>query len=154
MQTRKIYRSNADCVFAGVCGGLGEYFNIDPVIVRIIWVVVTLMGGAGILAYIIAWLVIPKQNDGVVEQKNSKGCLYAILILILAIIATSILVPIINVLLNVVRFGTGHIGLQHTMGVGVVPAFGVLFMAGSALVTIAAIVLIVYLIKKAGKRDE
>jgi phage shock protein C len=47
-------------MIAGVCGGLGRYFNTDPVWFRIAFVVVTLAGGAGILIYLIAWLVIPE----------------------------------------------------------------------------------------------
>jgi len=58
----KIYRSVDNRKIAGICGGLGEYFNIDPVIVRLAWIAFTLMGGAGILAYIIAWIVIPDRK--------------------------------------------------------------------------------------------
>jgi len=63
MKTKRLFRSRSSRVIAGVCGGIGEYFNIDPVIVRIIWVVVTLLGGAGLLAYIIAWIAIPNGRD-------------------------------------------------------------------------------------------
>jgi phage shock protein PspC (stress-responsive transcriptional regulator) len=45
----------------GVCGGLSEYFQIDPSIMRIGWVVFTMLGGAGLLAYIICWIVIPEE---------------------------------------------------------------------------------------------
>ena len=48
-------------MIAGVCGGIAEYFNIDPTIVRILWVLFTFAGGAGILAYIIAWIIIPER---------------------------------------------------------------------------------------------
>ena len=61
MQNKKLYRSNVNCMLAGVCGGLGEYFNIDPTIVRLGWVIFSLMG-AGVLAYIIAAIIIPKEN--------------------------------------------------------------------------------------------
>ncbi len=57
---KKIYRSRRDRIFAGVCGGLGEYFEIDSSIVRILWVVFTLAGGSGLLAYIICALIIPE----------------------------------------------------------------------------------------------
>ncbi|MFH2020926.1 MAG: PspC domain-containing protein [archaeon] len=57
---KKLFRSTKNKVIAGVCGGLGEYFDVDPTIVRLVWVVFSLMGGAGILAYIIAWIIIPK----------------------------------------------------------------------------------------------
>jgi len=57
----RLYRSEKDKVFEGVCGGLGEYFGIDPVIIRLIWVVLVIFGGTGILAYIIAIFIIPKK---------------------------------------------------------------------------------------------
>jgi phage shock protein C len=58
---RRLYRSRDDRVLAGVCGGLGEYFTIDPVIIRIVWIVLTFAGGAGLLLYLLAWLLIPRQ---------------------------------------------------------------------------------------------
>ena len=60
---KKLYRSNTNKKLAGVCGGVGEYFGIDPTIVRLIWVLVTLFVGFGILAYIIALLVMPNQPE-------------------------------------------------------------------------------------------
>ena len=48
-------------MIGGVCGGLAEYFDIDPTIVRVLWVVVTLMGGAGFIAYLILWVVMPAE---------------------------------------------------------------------------------------------
>jgi len=57
---RKLYRSGKDKMLGGVCGGIGEYFNIDPTLVRLLWVVLTFTGGAGLLAYIIAWIIIPR----------------------------------------------------------------------------------------------
>lgn len=54
---KRFYRSSKDKKIAGVCGGLAEYFNIDPTLVRILWVVGTLISfGVGILAYIIFWV--------------------------------------------------------------------------------------------------
>ena len=61
---KRLYRSSRNKVFAGVCGGLGEYFGVDPVIVRLLVVVFTLMGGAGLIAYIIAAIIIPSANAG------------------------------------------------------------------------------------------
>ena len=49
-------------VIAGVCGGLAEYLNIDPTIVRLVWVLATLFVGCGILAYIIALIIMPQQS--------------------------------------------------------------------------------------------
>jgi len=59
-QPKRLYRSKKDKIIGGVCGGIAEYFNIDPVIVRVIAVVLAFMGGSGILAYIIAWIIIPQ----------------------------------------------------------------------------------------------
>jgi len=60
-QIRRLYRSPDDRVVAGVCGGLGEYFSIDPVLVRIVWIVLSLAGGAGLLLYILAWILVPRR---------------------------------------------------------------------------------------------
>lgn len=59
----RLYRSETNRVIAGVCGGLGEYFNIDPTIIRIIFILITIFGGSGILIYIILWLVIPSESN-------------------------------------------------------------------------------------------
>lgn len=59
MSNKKLYKSSVNCMLCGVCGGIAEYFNIDPTLVRLVWVIITLMGGAGILAYIIAAIIIP-----------------------------------------------------------------------------------------------
>ncbi len=56
---RKLYRNPVEGKIAGVCEGIGDYFNIDPVIVRLIFLMALCMGG-GLLVYIIAWIVIPK----------------------------------------------------------------------------------------------
>jgi len=60
-QVKKLYRSKTNRIIAGVCGGFGEYFNVDPTIVRLIWILFSLALGAGIITYIIAWLVIPEK---------------------------------------------------------------------------------------------
>ena len=61
---KKLYRSMENRKIAGVCGGLGEYFDIDPVIIRVAWILFLLAGGTGILAYILAWIIIPDQPAG------------------------------------------------------------------------------------------
>ncbi len=58
---KKLYKSVDNKVLCGVCGGLGEYFGIDPTIVRLIWVLLTLLFGAGIVLYIIAIFLIPRE---------------------------------------------------------------------------------------------
>lgn len=59
METKKLYRSKKDKIFAGVCGGIGEYFGVDPTIVRLLAVILGFTG-SGILAYIIAAIIIPE----------------------------------------------------------------------------------------------
>lgn len=60
-QPKRLYRSRKDRMIAGVCGGLAEYFNIDPVIVRVIAVLLLLPGGMpGFVPYIILWIVVPE----------------------------------------------------------------------------------------------
>lgn len=59
---RELRRSTTDRVFAGVCGGLGEYFDLDSNIVRVLWVLFALGGGSGLLVYIICALLIPEET--------------------------------------------------------------------------------------------
>ncbi len=58
--TKRLTRSNHDKKIAGVCSGIAEYFNVDPTVVRLIFLVATLMGGPGLLLYIILWVVMPE----------------------------------------------------------------------------------------------
>ena len=58
---KRLYKSNTNKVIDGVCGGIGEYFNIDPTLVRLAWVVFCALGGSGLLAYIIMALITPRQ---------------------------------------------------------------------------------------------
>jgi phage shock protein PspC (stress-responsive transcriptional regulator) len=57
----KLYRSKSNRIIAGVCGGIGEYLGIDPTLIRLLWVLFSLSIGAGLLAYIIAWIIIPEE---------------------------------------------------------------------------------------------
>ena len=67
---KKWYRSRKDKMIGGVCGGIGEYFDVDPTIIRII-AVVGLFAGAGILAYIVLWIVVPEEPY-IPESKAQK----------------------------------------------------------------------------------
>ena len=58
-KVKRLFRSRENKILGGVCGGIAEYFEVDPVLVRLLLVIVILAGGAGILAYIIAWIIIP-----------------------------------------------------------------------------------------------
>lgn len=75
---RHLYRSRSNKVIAGVCGGFAEYFGVDPTIVRLIWVLVTLTYGLGLIAYIIAAIIIPEggfegYNQGQYGGQFSEG---------------------------------------------------------------------------------
>lgn len=57
----KLYRSKKNKIIAGVCGGIGEFFNVDPTLIRLLWLFISILGGSGVLAYIIAWIIIPEE---------------------------------------------------------------------------------------------
>ena len=59
----RLYKSNEDKMIAGVCGGLGEYFDIDPTLIRLAMVIAIFGAGMGFFAYIVAWFIIPKNPD-------------------------------------------------------------------------------------------
>jgi len=60
---KRVYRSKKNKMLAGVCGGIAEYFEVDPVIVRLLLVLLVLMGFAGIILYLVAWLLIPENPN-------------------------------------------------------------------------------------------
>ncbi len=73
---KRLYRSRNDRVLAGVCGGIGDFFDLDPTLVRLAWVVLTLLSlGAGILAYLIAWIIVPEKPGecGTTHEDNTPG---------------------------------------------------------------------------------
>lgn len=59
MENKRLHRSQQESMIGGVCGGLAEYFNLDPTIMRLIFILMALMGGHGLLVYLILWLVMP-----------------------------------------------------------------------------------------------
>lgn len=59
MNNKKLYKSQTNRMLAGVCGGIAEYLGIDPTVVRLIWVIVSFVWGFGVLAYIIAAIIMP-----------------------------------------------------------------------------------------------
>ena len=62
MNGKKLYRSTENKMLAGVCSGIADYFNIDPTLVRLGWVLFSLLGGSGLLAYLIAAIIIPERT--------------------------------------------------------------------------------------------
>lgn len=61
-ETRKLQRSTSNKMIAGVCAGIGKYFNLDPTIIRVLYVLMVFFAGFGILLYLILWLVIPSES--------------------------------------------------------------------------------------------
>ena len=74
MERKKLLRSIDDNIIAGVCGGLAKYFQIDSSLVRIIFILLAIGGGSGVLIYLILWLVIPsaKQNSSGKQNTEEK----------------------------------------------------------------------------------
>ena len=56
---KRLHRSRTEKMIAGVCGGLAEYLDVDPTLVRVVWVFVSLLAGVGVLLYLIMWVVMP-----------------------------------------------------------------------------------------------
>jgi len=69
---KKLYRSEKDSMIAGVCGGIAEYFDVDSTLIRLLTVIFVLLGGAGVVGYIIAWIIIPKNPGQVSDDKFDK----------------------------------------------------------------------------------
>ena len=67
MNGKKLYRSDENKMLAGVCGGLAEYFGVDPTLIRLAWVVFSLLGGSGLLAYILAAIIIPRDDSNLYQ---------------------------------------------------------------------------------------
>ena len=66
-KNKRLYKSNVNKKISGVCGGIAEYFEIDPTLVRLAWVLFTCLGGSGLLAYIICAIVIPQRPSGYID---------------------------------------------------------------------------------------
>lgn len=67
MNGKKLYRSDENKMLAGVCGGIAEYFGVDPTLIRLAWVVFSLLGGSGLLAYILAAIIIPRDDNNLYQ---------------------------------------------------------------------------------------
>lgn len=67
MNGKKLYRSDENKMLAGVCGGIAEYFGVDPTLIRLAWVVFSLFGGSGLLAYILAAIIIPRDDSNLYQ---------------------------------------------------------------------------------------
>jgi phage shock protein C len=68
---KRLVRSTNDRKIAGVCAGLADYFDIDPIIVRVLWVLAFFCAGTGLLAYIILWIVVPEGMTGLAAPSTT-----------------------------------------------------------------------------------
>ena len=59
--SEKLYRSRTDRQVAGVCGGLAEHFNLDPTLIRVLFVLLAVLGGSGVILYVAMWIIVPKE---------------------------------------------------------------------------------------------
>lgn len=73
----RLVRSRRDAVIAGVCAGLGEYFQIDPVVVRLVFVLITLTSGIGFLLYPILWIIMPKAPPDAPSSLGEQSAVYS-----------------------------------------------------------------------------
>ena len=69
MKGKKLYRSRENAMLAGVCGGIGEFVDIDPTLVRLAWVILGFCGGVGLWAYIIGAVVMPQRREYIGGEK-------------------------------------------------------------------------------------
>lgn len=61
---KRLYKSNENKMLDGVCGGIGEYFGMDPTLIRLSWVLFCALGGSGVIAYLLAAIIIPRRPEG------------------------------------------------------------------------------------------
>lgn len=62
MNGKRLYRSESSRMLCGVCAGIAEYFNLDPTLIRLTWALFCILGGSGVLAYILAAIIIPPES--------------------------------------------------------------------------------------------
>ena len=62
--TRKLYRSRTNRKLAGICGGLGQYFNVDATLLRVLFVLLAVLGGSGLILYLALWIIVPGEPQG------------------------------------------------------------------------------------------
>src|SRR5947209_5026119 len=87
-EPRRLTRSTSDRIFGGVCGGLGAYLGVDPVIVRVVAVVLAFIGGAGVLLYVAAWLLVPSDEPGARSRPGRAATVAVVAVLVIAAGAT------------------------------------------------------------------
>src|SRR5437868_4201343 len=84
-EPRRLKRSSTDRVLGGVCGGLGAYLGVDPVIVRVVAVVLVFFGGAGVLLYLAAWLLVASDDPGAQSRPGRAATIAGVVILVIGL---------------------------------------------------------------------
>src|SRR4051812_48506185 len=82
---RQLKRSSTDRVLGGVCGGLGAYLGVDPIIVRVVAVVLAFFGGAGILFYLAAWLLVPSDDPAAGSHPGRAATIAGVVVLVIGL---------------------------------------------------------------------
>lgn len=103
---KKLYRSRANSMIAGICGGLGEYLNVDPTIIRVVAVLLIFAKGIGILAYLVGWIIIPRRSEMEAEAVTSQEPEYSRFLPGLALIVIGLVFLLNNL---VPWFGFGYL---------------------------------------------
>ncbi len=118
-EMKRLYRSGKEKIIAGVCGGIAEYLGIDPTIVRLVWILFSLVGGAGILFYLIAWLVIPRNP----QHKWWKGQKFKNIFLLSTIMKRGNFLILFFALFLIIsiQFATAAITIQKETVIDIVP---------------------------------
>ena len=66
---KKLYRSATDRKLAGVCGGVANYLNMDPTVIRVLWAIISLFAFVGVIAYIVCAFIIPEEPTNIIDAK-------------------------------------------------------------------------------------
>jgi phage shock protein C len=81
METKRLYRSRTDVMLGGVCGGLAKYLNVDPTIIRLVFLLLLFLGGGGFWIYLVLWIIAPVEplpdSNSVIEVKPGKDSVTA-----------------------------------------------------------------------------
>lgn len=88
LRPRRIYRSGQNKLIGGVCGGFAEYFNLDVTLMRVIWLLITIFGGVGLMLYLVCWIIIPLNPAQVTtpQHRNSGGIIIGIALVVIGFI--------------------------------------------------------------------
>ena len=72
---KRLYRSRSNFIISGACGGVGQYLEIDPTLVRIVFVLLTLVGGIGVLLYVALWTIVPLEPrlEDILDEIDKRG---------------------------------------------------------------------------------